>query len=176
MSIFWNIITVLNGMCILFIVFFERKEDSRRMAWLLALVFLPGIGIVLYFLLSGHFFTHRRQLSRINQHIAKINEPIIKDQLSFFAKEARSTKDHKIQDNLRLVTMNLSQNKSPVTSTDSIKTYTWGQDFFVDLKKDLELATESIYIESFIFHKDEIGCQIMDILCKKARNRCKVAL
>ena len=60
--IFINIISAINYMFILFILFFEKQDSGRRFAWILTLSFLPGLGIVLYFLFSGHFFTKTRKM------------------------------------------------------------------------------------------------------------------
>ncbi len=176
MDIFWNILNILNIIFILFVVFFERKEDSQRMAWLLALIFLPGIGMLLYILLSGHFFTQKPQLKKINQYSSKLNDQFISKQLSFFQEEKDIFNNKFFHDNHHLINMNLSHGKSLLTVTDSIKIYRWGQDMFADLKKDLEAATESIFIESFIFHNDKIGTEIMDILCRKAEQGLTVKL
>ena len=70
---FFNIFTLvantLNLIFIIFVLFFERKESGRRFAWLLALVFLPVVGMILYILCSGHFFTSTRKMEKIRKYI-----------------------------------------------------------------------------------------------------------
>ena len=63
-----------------------------------------------------------------------------------------------------------------LVSTDSLRLYTTGQDFFKDLCVDLENAKHTIYMEYFIFKSDKIGKQIMEILCRKAKEGVVVKL
>ena len=176
MGIFFSIIFYLNFICIIFVLFFERNEDSRRMAWILTMVFLPGIGMVLYILLSGHFFTRTRQLEKIMSHATNINKKYLDAQLNFLKSNKNLLKNPSLTDNIQLLEMNLSKNYSLLTSTETIKVYCWGQDMLADLKQDLLSAKESIHIESFIIHNDKTGQEVMDILCKKAKEGISVKL
>ena len=73
MEITWNILSYLlsflQAVFIVFILFFERKDAGRKFSWMLIIFFLPGVGIFLYFMLSGHFFTKIRKMDRIQRHI-----------------------------------------------------------------------------------------------------------
>ena len=73
MELFLNLAAILNIIFITFVLFFERKEDSRRWAWVLVLYFLPLVGVILYILLSGHFFTKTKQLTRISHFFDGLN-------------------------------------------------------------------------------------------------------
>ena len=79
MSSIWGYIletiTLLNLVCIVFILFFERKESGRRMGWLLTLVFLPVTGFILYVLFSGHFFSHSKKMDLMYKFLNKKTKP-----------------------------------------------------------------------------------------------------
>ena len=85
---FFNIFTLvantLNLIFIIFVLFFERKESGRRFAWLLALVFLPVVGMILYILCSGHFFTSTRKMEKIRKYIFSITNPFLHQQKEFY--------------------------------------------------------------------------------------------
>lgn len=176
MGILIDIAQGLNLILILFVLFFERKEDSRRFAWLLTLIFLPGIGMCLYILLSGHFFTRSKQLIKINQYVSSLNEKFQYEQKKFLSEHKSLITNSALKEYLPLIDMNITKSNSLLMTTDNIKIYCWGQDMFLDLKKDLEAATESIHIESFIIHNDKTGSEIMEILCRKARQGISVKL
>ncbi len=59
---------------------------------------------------------------------------------------------------------------------NSVQIFNWGKDKLRMLKRDLKNAKVSINIEYYIFAKDKTGKEIMEILCKKAREGVKVKL
>ncbi|AEE16221.1 cardiolipin synthase [Treponema brennaborense] len=176
MNILWDIVHTLNILFIGFILFFERKESARRMAWLLTLVLLPGIGMILYLLFSGHFFTRTKRMSTTTAYINEKLKNLKAEQLAYLKERRHELPNHVIKDYFPLVDMNLSKGGSLLTATDSIEIYRWGQDMFTQLKKDLQAAERTINMEFFIFHNDATGCEIMEILCRKAREGVDVKL
>ena len=71
------IISVIDYAFIFFILFFERKEATRRFAWIMILAFLPGVGIILYVLFSGNFFAGNRSMKEINKYVHNLAEPLL---------------------------------------------------------------------------------------------------
>ena len=177
---FFNIFTlignILNIIFIIFVLFFERKESGRRFAWLLALVFLPVVGMVLYILCSGHFFTSTRKMEKIRKYLFSLTNPFLHQQKDFYIENKMSFKNKSLTDFEDIVTMNLINANANITFTDSTEIFTSGKDMFEKLCKDLENAKSFIYMQFFIFHKDEIGKKIMEILCKKAKEGVEVKL
>lgn len=167
---------IINFLFIIFVLFFERKESSRRFAWVLMLTFLPFVGMILYIVFSGHFFTKTKKMAMAKKHIEILIEPMLQDQLNFFKKPTTKLPNTVITQFENLVELNIKNARSPVTFTDSVKVYTTGKAKFTDLIEDLENAKESIYMQYFIIRYDDIGCKIMDILCKKAKEGLDVKL
>ena len=179
MTIF-NILTlvgnILNIIFIIFVLFFERKESGRRFAWLLALVFLPVVGMILYILCSGHFFTSTHKMEKIRKYIFSLTSPFLHQQKDFYLEHKDSIKNTSLTDFDDIVTMNLINANSNITFTESTEIFTSGQDMFEKLCEDLEKAKDFIYMQFFIFHKDKIGNRILEILCKKAKEGVDVKL
>ena len=176
MELILNIIAILNFLFIIFVLFFERKEDSRRWAWVLVLYFLPMVGIALYILLSGHFFTKTKQLTKISRFFDGLSRVLFqehKDSLRIFYE---ALDNPVLEEYKALVKMNLTGNKSILATTTSSRIYCWGQDMFRDLLADMEAATKSICVESFIIRDDATGNALMDVLCRKARQGLEVKL
>ncbi len=46
------LLTITHVVVIFGLVQVERRQPSATLAWLLALMFLPGIGVILYFLIG----------------------------------------------------------------------------------------------------------------------------
>lgn len=176
MEIFLNIAAILNVLFIIFVLFFERKEDSRRWAWVLVLYFLPMVGMLLYILLSGHFFTKTRQLTRISQFFDNLRSLFYQQHGDSLQKFYNQLNHPVLQEYQSLVMMNAKGNKSALTFTNSAKIYCWGEDLFKDMLADMEAARHSICLESFIIHNDATGTALMDILCQKAQQGLEVKL
>lgn len=176
MEIFLNITAILNVLFIIFVLFFERKEDSRRWAWVLVLYFLPMVGMLLYILLSGHFFTKTRQLTRISQFFDNLRTQFYQQHEDFLKDFFTRLQHPVLQEYQALVRMNARGNKSPLTFTTSAKIYCWGEELFKDMLEDMKAARHSICVESFIIHNDTTGTVLMDILCQKAQQGLEVKL
>lgn len=176
MELFLNLATILNIIFITFVLFFERKEDSRRWAWVLVLYFLPLVGVILYILLSGHFFTKTKQLTRISHFFDGLNVLFYQEYKESLQDFYSSLNTPVVEENKSLVKMNVTGNKSPLVTTVTSRIYCWGQDMFPEMLADMEAATQSIYIESFIIHDDTTGNALMDVLCKKAQEGIEVKL
>ena len=161
---------------IVFILFFERKDAGRKFSWMLIIFFLPGVGIFLYFLLSGHFFTKTRKMERIQRHIYERTMPFIEEQEQYFEKIKSRIKNKTLTEYSDIVKMNFVQAASNLSYTTTISEYTCGEEMFNALIQDLEAAEKSIFMEFFIFHEDKIGKQIMEILCRKAKSGVEVKL
>ena len=176
MELFLNIAAILNLLFVIFVLFFERKEDSRRWAWVLVLYFLPVVGIVLYIFLSGHFFTKTKQLTRISHFFDGLTRNFFEEHKDFLKIFYQSLDNPLLEEYKSLIKMNLMGNKSILAITTSSKIYCWGQDLFKDMLQDMEAATQSICVESFIIHDDATGQAFMEVLCRKAQQGVEVKL
>ena len=54
-QILLNIVSLLNILFIIIVVFFDRKKPESTLAWVLILFFVPYVGIFLY-IIFGEFF------------------------------------------------------------------------------------------------------------------------
>ena len=170
------IISLIDYAFIFFILFFERKEATRRFAWIMILAFLPGVGIVLYLLFSGNFFAGSRSMKEINKYVHHLTEPLFEEQRTLLTSPEAQLPAAVSGEFHPLIMMNLERGNCPLITTDKPQLYVTGSDFFEDVCAHLEEAKTSICMEYFIFHKDEIGKRIMDILCRKAKEGVDVKL
>lgn len=166
----------INILFVIFVLFFERKESTRRFIWILLLLIFPVGGMVLYILFSGNFFTGTKRMHEVKQTAQQLTKEVRREQKATLTQSPSNIPNPVIKEFLPLITMNLMEGKSLLVSTDTAILYTRGEDFFNDLCQELESAKVSIFMEYFIFHKDNIGKRIMEILCRKAREGVDVKL
>lgn len=170
------IVSIINGIFIIFVLFFERKNSTSRFAWLMFMLFFPGIGIFFYILFSGNFFTASRRMREVNKYAQNLSKDIRQSQKEYIDRNRSTFPNHSIKDNLPLIDMNLEFGDSILTTSSSVDICTRGKDFFEKLCATLENAKESIYMEYFIFHQDKIGNRVMEILTRKAQEGVDVKL
>lgn len=171
-----RIIFCIHIACIIFVLFFEHRDATKRFVWLILLSFLPGVGIIFYFLFSGNFFTANKRLREVSKYSDSLIKPLLEEQKKYLEQNADIFPNEQIKNNLQLINMNIDHGSSVLTTTQSARIFTSGKDFFDNLCDELENAEKSIYMEYFIFHEDKIGKRIMDILCRKAREGVEVKL
>ncbi len=144
--------------CII-VVLRENRNPIRSLAWVIALIFLPFVGLIFY-LFFGRSFRGQRMLTRHSKrklimgmaprHVDLKTQPLDAGERS-------------------LVKLARQLSTSLYTVNNSIKIFTVGADKFKSLKEDLANATGSIYLQYYIFNDDHIGHEIAEILKRKAR-------
>ena len=167
MNWFTTLITVIAGMNFLLMivmVFLEKKKLQTITAWLTVLTFLPIFGFVLYVIFGSGLSLRTRRMIRKKS----ISEHDIIRNIEGMDNMGRAKLDGVTEEEKNLVTLCYNYGAYPCAG-NGVKIYTDGKQKIEDLKKDLLAARTSINIEYYIFANDKTGKEIMDILCKKAR-------
>lgn len=140
------------------VVLRENRNPIRALSWVIALVFLPGVGLIFY-LFFGRSLRGMHMISRHNKRkIMHDNSP---GRINL--NDLNITEEQK---NIIKLSYNLS--RSPFTINNEIDIYTDGLSKFESLKQDLLNAKKSILLQYYIFLDDAIGNEIADILISKA--------
>lgn len=140
------------------VVLSENRNPIRSIAWVMALLFLPFVGMVFYLFfgrsLKGQHIISRRNkrklMNRFNHKVVDLDSQPLSAEEKTLVKLAR----------------NIST--SIYTSNNEIEIYTIGRDKFEALKRDLSEAESSIYVQYYIFSDDNLGKEVADILIEKA--------
>ena len=146
------------------VVISENRSPIKTMAWLLVLIFVPLLGLVVYYFF-GQETRRMRQLSG-----KKFQE--IKD-LSF--KNLTPNRNVKIlPEYTNLINLLKKSNLSPVLQGSKVEIITDGSRMFEVLLNDIQNAKHHIHIEFFIFKNDQSGKVVRDLLMKKASEGVEV--
>ena len=141
------------------VVLKENRNPIRSLSWVIALIFLPGVGLIFY-LFFGRSLRGQHMISRMNKR--KIITTMAPRHVNLDS-ENLSRADR----NLIKLARNLSS--SFYTVNNRISIFTNGEDKFSALKHDLLNARRSIYLQYYIFLDDTLGHEIAEILMQKAR-------
>ena len=165
------VVAVLNFLMLLVMIFVERKKTQSIMSWLFIMTILPIGGFIIYLLAgSGLSIRTRRMFKRRKiyahdylgyiENIEVLKDPSLKETLGKNVDTIKFYTSYK--------SLPLPYNKTEVFLDGTSKVNA--------LEKDLLAAKKSINIEYYIFHNDEVGKRIMNILCQKSREGVKVKL
>ena len=164
----WIIVSLYIAIVVATIVrlLMENRQPEKTMAWMLVLIFVPGIGIIFYFF----FGRNTRKERYISQRRL--------DQLS-----KRSMLEFVEQRNLRLPDTHKSlmklfanQSMSLPFKDNEVNIYTNGYDFFLHLLRDIGAAKQHIHLDTYIIADDPLGRLVTDALIDKAYEGVEVRL
>ena len=161
-----NIITAFT------IIFLERKNPSATLAWIMILFLLPGIGVVLYLLISNHI--SRQKIFRLTKFEEDAIRAALTNQIKeidhhefeFTTAEAKRWKD--------MIKLNQTYAKSFLTQDNKLLMMTDGMHMFDSLIYDIRSAKRTINIMFFIVKNDFAGRKLIDELTKRANEGIEV--
>lgn len=145
-------------------VLMDHRQPAKTVAWVLVLVFLPVVGIVIYF-----FFGQNTRKERfISQRSL---DQLTKRSMLEFAEQ----KNLKIPaDQGALIKLFTNQNWSFPFKDNEVDIFSNGYDFFHMLLRDIGKAKNHVHIDSYIFNDDALGYMVADELVEKASQGVEV--
>lgn len=165
------ILSVLLGLLftgVVIVIIFDSGDSGTKIAWLLAIAFIPVIGIVLYLLFGinyrHHYFFLRRHRAAIEKFHSE-NDAKIRHLL------AGDAPFDAVEESFRPLARLLSHVEigCNLSSGNSFEIITSGRRKYELLLKDISEAKESIHLEYFRFGKDRGSRDVVDVLEKRAR-------
>ncbi len=160
-ALFLQYVWLANLIFIIVILLFEKKAPTYTLFWIFLLILLPYVGFFIYLFL-GMSFTKQRLADKI--YVTKKNKKI------FSANKKNLLKWEK------LVTYSEITSKNNISTNNKLDFFMSGKEFFSELKKGIISAKKSINMEYFIFHFDEIGKEIANLLLEKSKEGIEVKI
>jgi cardiolipin synthase len=156
-----NLTTVLGFVLALLIirrVFSEKRNPSNFFAWFLLVVFIPVLGVPLYFMFGG----------RKSRKMAKVKREISKHALDLA--KATKTPDPYGAEILALETINHA------STGNHFELLPDGVAAFERLCREIENAEHTIHIATYIMGNDATGQRIVELLIRRAQEGVTVRL
>jgi len=145
-------------------VLLDHRQPAKTMAWMLVLIFLPLLGIILYFFFGQNYRKKRmieqRSLDRLTEQsmIEFLEQPN-----NSYPKQYES-----------LIKQLANQNLSLPFKNNETEIYTSGEDFFLSLLHEIGQAKHHIHLLTYIFEDDSLGNLVADALIDKAKEGVEV--
>lgn len=141
------------------VIVLENRRPTDTLAWVLLLLFIPIVGLILYFLFGTRPMRHTlikpEDLQTLKAHI----QPLA----------VTPTEEER-----PLADLLLANNQAYLTADNHIELYATFKDMVEHLQQDLVVAKDHIHFQFFKFEDDIVGRQISDILIDKASHGVEV--
>lgn len=149
----------------------ERRSPAATLGWLLALLFLPYVGVLIYLLFGPRRLQRRRlRYSRARNRLIQAAQHRLRDAETLppgFPEPA-------LEQQLARLLNRLGQG-APVMATH-IELLETGDACFQAIETAVAAATHHIHLEYYIWQPDGIGTRLRDLLIDKARAGVQVRL
>lgn len=145
----------------------RRKEPLAMLAWLFAVVFLPVIGVLLYWLFSSNRIRRKasRRRRRATALVSQLNRAL-ESRLQAGSDETRT----RLPEDLRPVErMAYRLSNFPAVGGNDVRVYEEANQTYAALEEAIRAARHHIHLEYYIWQPDETGRYFRDLLIEKAR-------
>ncbi len=162
----------INMLFAILLVFFQRKNPTSTWLWFMVIIFLPGIGFLLY-LFFGQDFNKKRMFRLKEEEDRLIREKVLcqgekikKDRYKFI--------NPKTEEYEHFINMHILTSQSYFSQDNEIELYFSGREKFDALMKSISKAKRYIYLEYYIVRSDNLGEKLLDALTEKAKEGVEV--
>ena len=153
----------------------QNRPPSSTLAWMLAFVFLPGLGVLVYVVFGRGRKSFSRRSKLLKQDLEKSAMPLLSSLLSreeddIVRLEGRSETWR------RLMTLVRRNSTSALTSRNVVAIQQDAAVFYPSLVADLRAAHRTIHLQYFIWAVDPFTDTLKELLIAKARAGVDVRL
>lgn len=155
-------------------ILIENGKPEKTISWLMVIVFLPFIGVVLYYFFGQKFKKNKyfKKLDEKYHSKLKLQWKVLKP---YIEKEIQVTDAY--DSHLNDVFEYLVHTKNAIpTSNNSYELLINGEEKFSALLNDIKEAKHHIHLEYYIFEEDVIGKKILLLLVEKVKQGVTVRI
>lgn len=142
----------------------ERRSAAATIAWLLALFFLPFIGLVVYRLI-GPMRLERKRIRRVARRRT------VSEALATMGELRENAPDH-----AQLAFVGIGLGEAPPLRAHALDLYLDGRSNYDAILAAIRDARHHVHLEYYIWEPDRIGTRLRDLLVAKAREGVAVRM
>ncbi|MFH1747498.1 MAG: cardiolipin synthase [Planctomycetota bacterium] len=167
MALVWTIALTANYVLVPFMiasVLRRRKEPMAMLAWILGIVFIPFIGMLLYWLMGSNLVVRRarRRRQRVAHLISRI-ESWTHQQLDI------DRAGHELpRDLVSVARLGKRLSGMPATAGNEVRVYQESNETYGALEQAISGARHHIHLEYYIWQPDATGYALRDLVVEKA--------
>ena len=161
---------VLHVPAIFFLLVSERRQPSATLAWLLALVFLPIVGLILYLLIGR---TRSRHIAdRIQFSVGKVEQVLQEHSVFGPVHKTALRKNEPRTATMALLGRELAS--TPALDGNRARLLIDAEQTYTKIIEAVENAREHIHVQFYIIQPDETGDALRALLTRRAREGVQV--
>ena len=167
-SVFSTIVSLLFLLAVVItiaIIVMDNRNPYKTLAWVLVLVFLPVVGLVLYYFFGQD--TRKEKLISKKGFKRLTKYPMMEFQMQESYKVSEE-KQHQLIRFFQRVNLALP------FEGNSMKIFQDGSSMLQALLATINSAKHHIHVEFYIFEDDAVGCLVKDALIEKAREGVEI--
>ncbi|HZG16697.1 MAG TPA: cardiolipin synthase [Candidatus Bathyarchaeia archaeon] len=168
------LVSVMNLLLAAVLIFLERKNIAATWAWLMVLLFLPGVGFLLYLLLGQNL--SKRRIYKIKDEEFSYFKQQADVQLEALESNRYPFHDPAMQQHRDMIVMHLRNDLAIFTQDNQVDIFTDAHSKFEQLLASINEATDHIHLLYYIFRKDQIGKKVLNALVVKAKQGVRVRI
>lgn len=159
-------------LAIILTILIENRNPEKTIAWILVIVFLPVVGIVLYYFF-GQQFKKDHFFSALDQKFAQRINVAWNRWRAQMEEDLRNIEAHspRLVDVFEYLTH--TKNALPTTQNE-VSLLINGEEKFSSLLQDIQNAQHHIHLEYYIFDEDALGQVFLDALVAKAKEGVEI--
>lgn len=169
--LFAEIIYVLIIILVCLRIIYDTKSPTKTSAYILLVIFLPLIGLFIYFSFGVNY---RKRKMYCKSIFAKELENRLKNEFNIAQNELLTIHTPIFDKYEQLVKLVFNKSFSPVSANNEVQLLSNGEHKFPEVLRAIKNAEHHIHLEYYIFDPDDIGMQIIDLLIEKAIEGVKV--
>jgi cardiolipin synthase len=152
-------------------IIMDSRNPSKALGYLVLAITVPIIGAIVYFSFGVNYRKKRiynKKLIANDRLLLRIRERIVTT-----THQILESNRHKLDGQRDMVNLLLNDSFEPLSS-NKVKLLINGESKFPEVLAELELATQTIHFEYYIYEDDGIGNRLKEVLMRKARQGVKV--
>lgn len=153
-------------------IIMDTRTTSKTLAYLMLIIFLPVLGILIYFVFGVNYRKNRFYTFKIER-----NEQVYRKVARYIQHthdQALENHRDQVSDFITTVNFLFHASRSPLSEGNYTEVLVNGEGKFAKVFEVLEKARHHIHLEYYIYDNDEIGNRLADLLIKKAGEGIRV--
>lgn len=160
--IYFAAVVLLAGKIIM-----DTKTTSKTLAYLLLIIFIPVIGIIIYFVFGVNY-----RKNKFYNFKFEINEEIYRDIQNYIEKthsESLNILGSQLREYITTINFLYNAAHSPLSTKNEVEILVNGEEKFAKVFECIRKAKHHIHLEYYIYENDVIGNQLAELLILKAK-------
>lgn len=173
----WNVLLGINYILVIIfsiLILLKNRNPVKTLSYIFALAVFPFLGLLVYYLFGQDY-----RKSKIFEKKYVLDNARIREWRKSFSLDQEEKEDFELEfgEGAFKIYKLLKNNEQAVLTFDNeVDVLINGEEKFKYLRQDLKSAKNHIHLEYFVLSDDELGLEIIDILCAKAKQGIQVRL